>query len=106
MPPTEAARAVCRRGADYIKTAAEYQHILFEARIDTLDDGADACFLKFVVPAWLQAPEQPNSTINVYYRLLHRRCLTLSWMDTRTRLPLRGLVENVFHRTSCLKNRT
>ncbi|KAF9806890.1 hypothetical protein IEO21_08488 [Rhodonia placenta] len=94
MPPTDSSRAVCRRGAEYIQLAAEHQYLLHETRIDVLDDGADACFLEFVVPAWFKALSSPaeDYELDPFYKILARRWDSVSTMDSKTAAALAGLI--------------
>ncbi|EED81768.1 predicted protein [Postia placenta Mad-698-R] len=72
MPLIDPARVVCNRAGDLIQRAAALQQYLREARIDELDDGADECFLEYVVPAWLRVVDMEES-LEPFYNILQKR---------------------------------
>lgn len=86
MPPTESCRAFCRRAAHHIQMAAQQEYVLHESRIDVLDDGADACFLEFVVTAWYKAlaPRPYINALDRFYNVLAGRWDSISTMDSKT----------------------
>ncbi|EED77578.1 predicted protein [Postia placenta Mad-698-R] len=72
MPLIDPARTVCNRARDLIQWAATNQRRLREARIDELDNGADECFLEYVVPAWLCDVDKDDS-LEPFYNMLRNR---------------------------------
>ncbi|EED81771.1 predicted protein [Postia placenta Mad-698-R] len=63
MPLIDSARTVCDRARDLIQWAAEHQDDLRQARIEELDDGADA---------WLRAADKDYS-LEPFYNMLRKR---------------------------------
>ncbi|OSX56946.1 hypothetical protein POSPLADRAFT_1157920 [Postia placenta MAD-698-R-SB12] len=79
MPLIDPARTVCDRARDLIQWAAEHQGWLHEARLDKLDDGADA---------WLRAAHKDDS-LELFYNILRKR-VEARWTVSNLMTPSLG----------------